>query len=108
MKKSAFKFFFFFISDSNSLAVIEGNVLKLLRPLDREVQNEVRLDVYCIVTRTDDNDVTRSDDVINGHPQPEIIRSFRKAIIIQVEDVNDRVRIICWNYYYIIISMYYN
>ena len=79
--------FFSLISDSDQVAVIENNVLKLLRPLDREVQNEVRLAVYCNVTRTD-------NDVINGRPQQEIVRNFRKQVIIQVEDVNDEVRII--------------
>ena len=68
-------------------AVIDENVLKLIRPLDRELQSEVRLTVQCNVTRL-------GDDVNDERRVPEMVRSFRKQVVIHVEDLNDQVAIV--------------
>jgi hypothetical protein len=68
-------------------AVIDENVLKLVRPLDRELQSEVRLTVQCNVTRL-------GDDVTDERRVPEMVRSFRKQVVIHVEDLNDQVAIV--------------
>jgi hypothetical protein len=75
-------------------AVIDENVLKLVRPLDRELQSEVRLTVQCNVTRLGD-DVTDERRVPEmGNLKSEMVRSFRKQVVIHVEDLNDQVTIV--------------
>ena len=74
---------------SEPLASIEDNFFKILRPLDREEQSEVRLTVQCNVSWTvTPGDVTAALwDRIPAHN----FRHFRKHVVIHVQDLNDNV-----------------
>jgi hypothetical protein len=91
------------------LALIEGNLLKLLRPLDRETTPEVRLTIQCNVSslgttsaKTTSGDTTSgnatsgnttSGDTTSGGPKiSESFRHFRRQVVITVDDLNDNVR----------------